>query len=105
MRISISHNKTRQDAIKAIDEGTDKFMQGVAGPVQITDQRKVWNGSTMDFGFVGRMGPFSTPLNGTLEVTDTDIVIDVELPGILKSLVPEEKVRTEVQNRVRGLLQ
>jgi hypothetical protein len=104
MRISISHSKTRQEAIKIIDEGTDKFMQGVAGPVQITDQRKSWNGSKMDFGFTGRMGPFSTPMNGTVEVTDTDIIIDVELPGILKNFLPEEKVRTEVQNRVRGLL-
>jgi hypothetical protein len=104
MRITISHTKGRQEAMKIINESTDKFMQGMAGPVQVTDQRKSWNGSKMDFGFVGRMGPFSAPINGTIDVTDTEIIVDVELPGILKNLLPEEKVRTEVQNRVRGLL-
>ncbi len=105
MRVSVSHTKGKQEAMRIIDQTADDFMKGMlAGPVQITNQRKVWKGSTMDFGFTGRMGFFSAPINGTITVTETEAIIDVELPGILKKFFPEERMQSEVQNRVRGLL-
>jgi hypothetical protein len=58
----------------------------------------------MNFGFTAGMGPITAPIHGTVEVTDTEVIIDIELPGFLKSFLPEERVRSEVQTRVRGLL-
>lgn len=105
MRVSVSHTKGKQEAKRIIDQTTDDVMKGiVAGPVQITDQSRRWNGDTMDFGFTGRMGPFSAPIHGSVAVTDTEVIIDIELPGFLKNILPEERVRSEVQTRVRGLL-
>jgi hypothetical protein len=35
---------------------------------------------------------------------EKEVTVDVELPGALKALVPEEKVKQQVEGRVRGLL-
>ena len=105
MRVTISHDKGKKEAMRIIDQTADEFIKGMAtGPVKVTNQSKSWNGSTMDFGFTGKMGIFSSPIKGKIDVTETEVIIDVELPGMLKNFLPEEKVRAEVQNRVRGLL-
>ena len=105
MRVTVSHTKGKQEATRIIDQTTEDVVKGiVAGPVQITDQSRSWNGDTMNFGFTARMGPIAAPIRGTVAVAETEVVIDVELPGFLKSFLPEERIRSEVQTRVRGLL-
>jgi hypothetical protein len=105
MRVTVPHKKGKQEARRIIDQTTDDVMKGiVAGPVQITDQSRSWNGDSMNFGFTARMGPITAPIHGTVEVADTEVIIDIELPAFLKNFLPEERVRSEVQNRVRGLL-
>jgi hypothetical protein len=49
------------------------------------------------------MGFLSTPVKGTVDVTDTDITIDADL-GMFESFVPVEKAREVVSSRIRGLL-
>jgi hypothetical protein len=39
-----------------------------------------------------------------VQVTEKDVTIECELPGILKNFIPEEKVKAQVEGRVRGLL-
>lgn len=105
MRVTVSHTKTRQEVKKIVDDSTEQMFQGMPGsPVKIVDHQKSWNGDVMDFSLTGKMGVFSAPLKGTITVTDKDLTIDCELPGILKSFLPEEKVKTGIESRVRGLL-
>jgi len=49
------------------------------------------------------MGLFSTPIKGTIEVTDTDITIDADL-GMLERLIPANTARELITTQVRGLL-
>src|SRR5947209_3682530 len=105
MRVTVSHNKGLEGAKKIVNDSADNLFAGtVGGPVQITDVYRNWNGSDMDFAFTGRMGIFSAPIKGKVYVTEKDVTIDVELPGMLKNLIPEEKVKQQVEARVRGLL-
>ncbi|HYP14581.1 MAG TPA: polyhydroxyalkanoic acid system family protein [Bryobacteraceae bacterium] len=105
MRVTVSHNKTRQEVKKIVDDSADQMFRGMPGsPVQIQDQQKNWNGDVMDFSLTGKMGIFSAPLKGTVSVTDKDVTVDCELPGILKSFMPEEKVKASIESQVRGLL-
>jgi hypothetical protein len=76
----------------------------MTGPVQVTDVVKRWNGSNMDFSFVARMGIFAAPIRGIIYCTDKDVTVDIELPGMLKQFVPEDKMKQQVEGRVRGLL-
>jgi hypothetical protein len=105
MKITVSHNKGEKEAMRIVDQSSEELFKGIpAGPIQIVDQHKSWNGSTMSFSFTGKMGFFKAPISGTVLVTDKDVTIECELPGFLKKLIPEEKVRASIESRVRGLL-
>jgi hypothetical protein len=105
MRVTISHDKGQKEAMRIVDKSAEDLMSGIpTGPVRITEPEKSWNGNTMNFSFKAKMGLFRTSIKGTVLVTDKHATIDVELPGILKNFLPEEKIRAAVETKVRGLL-
>jgi hypothetical protein len=105
MRVTVTHNKGLQGVIKTVNDSSDQLLASAAtGPVTVTDVQKNWDGSTMHFSFTGKMGFFTAPIRGYVQCAEKDVTIDVELPGPLKHLVPEEKVKAQVESRVRGLL-
>jgi hypothetical protein len=105
MRVTVNHDKGLQGAMKIVNDSADQLLASAAsGPVTITDMHRQWNESTMDFSFNAKMGFFNAPIRGKVFVTEKDVTVDVELPGMLKSLVPEDKVKAQIEGRVRGLL-
>jgi len=105
MRITVSHNKTQQEAMRSIDQAIDDvFTQVPIAGLQILDRQKQWNGNLMNFSVTGKLGFFTAPIRGTVLVTDRDVTLDIELPGILGKFLPEDKIRTQVEGRVKGLL-
>ena len=104
MRVTVSHNKPKEEIIQAVDRSFTTLFQGTGLPVQLVDQQRSWQGSTMTFSLTAKMGFISTPIKGTVEVTDRDITIDADL-GVLERFIPTERARDLVSTRVRGLLQ
>lgn len=105
MRVTIAHNKGRQQAARLVDQHTEELLRSFAnGPVQIVDQQKAWQGETMHFSFRGKMGFFSVPIKGFVECRDTEIVIDADVPSFVTKMIPEEKIKATVETHVRGLL-
>lgn len=105
MRVTVSHNKTRQEVMKIVDDSTDQIFRGMPGsPLQILDQTKHWDGSTLHFSFTGKMGFFTAPLRGTVLVTDRDVTIEADLPPLLKNFIPEKTIEAGVEQKVKGLL-
>jgi hypothetical protein len=105
MRITVSHNKTREEVTKIVNDSTDQLFRGTPGsPLQIVDYQKSWDGSTMHFSFTGKMGIFTAPLRGTVLVTDKDVTVECELPGLLKSFISPQKLEEGIKSKVRGLL-
>ena len=105
MRVSITHDKGLSEAMRIVDESSVEFFKGMPmGPVEIANHHKSWRGTTMEFSFTAKMGFVKMPMTGTVEVTAKEIILDFELPGILKGVLPEEKVREAVQGRIAGLL-
>ena len=104
MRITVSHNKTKQEVIRSVDRSFDDLFQGVSTvPIRFVEERRNWQGSTLSFWISAKMGLVSTPIKGTIEVTDTDITIDADL-GLLERLIPASMARASLTNRIRGLL-
>ena len=104
MRITISHNKSKSEAMKAVDQAIDDaFRSLAAGPVTLTNPQKSWNGSVMKFSLTAKMGFLQNSISGTVDVTDKDVTIDADL-GMLSKLLSAEKLRATVESRVRGLL-
>jgi len=105
MRVTVSHNKGLQGARKQVEDSAEEVFKGVPGsPIQIVDQQKRWEGDTMHFSFTGKMGFFTAPLKGWVLVTEKDVTIECELPGLLKQFMPEDKLKATIESRVRGLL-
>jgi hypothetical protein len=105
MRVTISHDKGQKEAMRIVDQSAQDLMSGIpTGPVRITDPEKSWNGNTMNFSFRAKMGLFRTSVQGTVFVTEKDATIEIELPGFLKNLLPEDKIRAAVETKVKGLL-
>jgi hypothetical protein len=52
---------------------------------------------------MGPMGLMSTPITGTVHVTDRELTIDVNL-GILERLISADKAREVLTTRLKGLL-
>jgi hypothetical protein len=104
MRITVSHNKSKDAVIRSVDRSFDDLFRGVSTvPIQFVEERRSWQGSTLNFLVSAKMGFVSTPIKGTIEVTDTDVTIDADL-GLLERLIPATKAKAAITNRIRGLL-
>jgi hypothetical protein len=104
MRVTVAHTRSKEEVVRAVDRSFDDLFRDIGViPVRFAEERRSWQGSTLTFAISAKMGFISTPMTGTIEVTDSDVTIDVDL-GILERLIPATKVRTSISNRVRGLL-
>jgi hypothetical protein len=104
MRITISHNRSKAEIIESVDRSFNEMVQGVEGlPVRTVVQQKSWQGPTLSFSLTAKLGLLSTPIKGTVEVTDQDLTLDADL-GVLNRLVSENAARKVIGNRIKGLL-
>jgi hypothetical protein len=104
MRVTISHNRPKEEVIRSVDRSFNDLFQGIGVlPVQLVQQQRSWQGSTLTFALNAKMGLISTPIKGTVEVTDRDLTIDVDL-GILERMIPAKKAQEVITDHVRGLL-
>ena len=104
MRITVSHNRSKEEVIRNVDRSFNDLFQGVGViPVRLVQEHKSWQGSILTFALTAKMGLLSTPIKGTIEVTDHDLTIDADL-GILERMIPAKKAQEVLTDRVRGLL-
>jgi|SRR6185436_3899391 hypothetical protein len=104
MRITVSHNKGQQEAMRIVETATDVVLRPMfSGPIQMTEVQKQWQGPRLLFSLMAGKGIARVPIKGWILATDTDITIDCDLPEFIEKLLPES-VRSNVQSAVRGLL-
>jgi len=104
MRITISHDRAKAEVIESVDRSFNEMFQGDVGlPVRLVVEKKSWQGSVLSFALTAKMGLLSTPIKGTVEVTDHDLTLEVDL-GVLNRLVSEKTVREVIGDRIKGLL-
>jgi hypothetical protein len=103
MRITIGHQKSVPQAIEVADRAADDVFRGFPmGLLEIVGQQKEWSGPVMRFGFTAKMGFMKYPVCGTVEVTDKEWIVDVDLM-ILGRLLPD-KTHRAIEARWRALL-
>jgi hypothetical protein len=104
VRISLSHNRPKEELVQSIDRHFDElFKEAGALPVKLTVDHRSWQGSTMTFALTAKMGIISTPIKGTVEVTDRDVIVDADL-GMLGRFVNEKTAQQLLGSRIKGLL-
>jgi hypothetical protein len=103
MRITIAHKKPKQEVVDSIDRGFDDVFKMDGLPVKLVLEQKSWQGSTMTFALSAKLGFMSSPIKGTIDVTDRDVTIDADL-GMFEQFVSEDKVRGALATKFKGLL-
>ena len=105
MRIIIPNKKSVEETRGIVERSTeDLFRSAAGGIVQISDIKKAWTGNTMTFSFRAAVAFISTPIDGTVAVTEKDVTIDVNVPEVLRHFIAEDKLKSGIESRVRGLL-
>lgn|SRR5512142_1931070 len=105
MRIERKNSLGKAEAIRRIDNLVESLMaSNFPGGVRITDAEKRWADNTMHFSFKASKGFFGTTIDGVVNVDDDNVVLESELPGVVRSLVGEEKIRDVVGQHLDELL-
>ena len=104
MRVTVSHNRRKEEIVQSVDRSFDDLFKGFGTvPIQIANESRKWTGSRMDFTFDAKVGIVSTPIKGFVNVTDRDVTIDADL-GWLERLFPAKQTQAALEQRVKGLL-
>lgn len=105
MYIEEPHDLGQREAIDRIDSFLDGLMQQQPpGGVQIKDPAKSWDGNTMSFSFTAAKGFFGTTIRGRLQVEDDRVIMDTELPPLVRSVVGEDRIREVISRELGRLL-
>jgi hypothetical protein len=104
MRITISHNRSKAEIIESVDRSFNEIFQSISGlPVRLVVKQRSWQGSILSFSLTAKWGLLSTPIEGTVTVTDQDVTVEADL-GLLNRLIPEKTAREVIGNRIKGVL-
>lgn len=104
MRATITHHRSKADVKEAVNKSLDQLFSGIAvGPLEFTDQQQQWTGDRMFFSLNAKMGPVKAPIKGTVDVSDTEVAIDVDL-GIFGKFISEKTASHQLESRIKGLI-
>lgn len=105
MHIEQSHQLGKDEVRKRADQLTDNLINmPIPGGVSIGDISKQWNGDTMDFSFRASQGFFGANISGSVQVTDNNVALDVNVPPILSTFISEDKIKAMIQNKMAETL-
>jgi hypothetical protein len=95
MRIAIPHNTTPDHARRIVEErlrGLERQYGHYAN-----DLEHEWHGNTLHFGFKAK----GMSGRGTLQITETDVIIDGKLPLLAKPF--ESRIRNTVEREAETM--
>ena len=56
------------------------------------------------WGLTARVGFISLPISGMVMVDENNVTVHCELPALVKTFVGEDRIRSSVERKVRGML-
>jgi hypothetical protein len=89
MRIAIPHHTTQENARRIVETRMAELERQYGH--YASSIRKEWEGHKLDFGFSAR----GMNANGTVEVTDSEVILDGKLPLLAKPFEPRIKSTIE----------
>jgi putative polyhydroxyalkanoate system protein len=96
LTVSIPHNVTREEAKRRVIAGVASHKAKFAKMAQVEDK---WTGDTMDF----KATAMGQSLTGRAEVTDSSVVINVDLPFMLAMM--SGRIKGEIESEGRKMLE
>ena len=104
MRIEQPHTLGREAARSRIDRFLERLVGNPPGGVTVKDARRDWDGDRMNFSFTAAKGFLGTSITGVMEVTDDTVVLESDLPSLVRNLLGEDRIRHIIAAELGGLL-
>ena len=104
MHIEHPHTLGRAEAVTRLDHLLDALVKDPPGGAEISNIVKDWDDNRMRFSFKASKGGFGTTISGTLEVTDDRVVVDADLPVLVKAALGEARVQQAVSGGLKDVL-
>jgi hypothetical protein len=104
MRIEQSHSLGQEAARSRIDRFLEKLVQDPPGGVTVKDAQRDWNGNRMTFSFTAAKGFLGTSIKGVMDVMDDKVVVESELPPLVKNLLGEDRIRRALSDGLNMML-
>ena len=95
MRVAVPHNTTKGRAKQIVEQKLKNFEKLYGS--KASDVEHEWQGNTLHIS--GKAKGFS--LKGTLEITDSDVIIDGKLPFLAKPF--ESKIKQTVEREAESM--
>jgi hypothetical protein len=89
MHIAVPHHTDRDTAKRRVEQRLDQLLAQYQH--YLSDHEKRWEGDTLHFSGAAR----GFKANGTVAITDTEVIIDGKLPLIAKPFEPRIKSTIE----------
>ncbi len=104
MRIEQSHTLGQQAAVTRIDQFLERLVQNPPGGVTVKEVKREWQGHRMTFSFTAAKGFLGTSVHGVMEVSDDKVVVESELPALVKNLLGEDRIRHVLAEQLGSML-
>jgi len=103
MHLTLLHKTTQEEAIKKIDRYLNELLaQGYPG-IRIIDPEKKWDNNIMRFSLTVQKLFLSLDLEGIIIVTDSEVVGEGDVPGIVLTFFSEERIKEVIKERFNKL--
>ncbi|MFA5021604.1 MAG: hypothetical protein WC508_00785 [Patescibacteria group bacterium] len=104
MKITLPHQTTQPEAIQKIDRKLNEAMaMDFPAGVRIIDPYKKWNGNIMNFSFTVQRFILSLDFEGTVIVTDQEVIGEADIPGIVTTFFSEETIKGVIRQQFNQL--
>ena len=94
----------QQQAITRLDAAVDKMLAATYQGIKITDPQKAWDGGTLNLSLRAGAGFLNILIVAKAVVDDKQVLIECELPSLVKQFMPEAKIHDEVEAKVKEVL-
>lgn len=95
MHFQVPHNTTKTEAMQKVKDALDEARPHMRDEMKLTSEK--WEGTTFYFDLLLQ----GKSITGTVEVTETDFVVDAKLPLMWRMF--EGRIEKEIQKHVFAL--
>jgi hypothetical protein len=98
------HSLGADEAKRRLDEYVNELAKGSFPGVTIDDVQKRWDGSRLETSFRAKKSFFTKRVKGSMQVEESSVTLEVEVPDLVFSLVPQQEVESAVRKNLRAKL-
>jgi hypothetical protein len=105
MHFEVPHTVGKEEAMRRINQSMEELeKQSLPAGITIKDFTKTWTDNVLRMSVWAGKSIFGGTIATTLTVEDTRVLIDIELPTMLKAFLPESQIEEGIRSKVTPLL-